>query len=584
MAADPPPPSGARGAARRGRGACVTPLLLRPAAGQEDDDALLTEGRELYATGCSSCHGPDGQGVDAPDGSAARPVARGRRRGGAPTTTCRPGACRWPTPRSSRSARSRPTTTSEIDALVAYVASLGDGPAVPDVDLDRRRPGRGRRALPGELPGLPQRLRRRRRPELRPGGAPACRPATPTAGRPRRCGSGPGQMPVFGPDDPHRRRARRRSPPTSSTSTTPTTPAASPSAAPARSPRGSWPGSSASAPAAAGRWIGTVRSASGEPEPRPTAERPQRARPRTAPTATPPDADARRTRRAGRAARRLLRRDASWPPSALGRRLLAGRPAPGSRACSWPSPSAASASASCCGPSTSCPTRRSTEERDAAGVHRGGRRRLHRRLRGRRVDARAAAACWSPSAGGALRRPRRRRCCSRSARSAPGPGAGLKQTRLTPAAASGSCTEDGDAGPARRPRARRRPHRLPRGPHRRRRRADAADPHRGRPGRSSPAPGREDWTVDGIVAYSKLCTHVGCPVGLYQAEERAAAVPVPPVDLRRARRGPARCSAPPPGRCRSCRSPSTTTATSSPPATSRARRPRLLGPGPMSRR
>jgi ubiquinol-cytochrome c reductase iron-sulfur subunit len=31
--------------------------------------------------------------------------------------------------------------------------------------------------------------------------------------------------------------------------------------------------------------------------------------------------------------------------------------------------------------------------------------------------------------------------------------------------------------------------------------------------------GREGWTVEGIVAYSKLCTHVGCPVGLYQAEE-----------------------------------------------------------------
>lgn len=26
------------------------------------------------------------------------------------------------------------------------------------------------------------------------------------------------------------------------------------------------------------------------------------------------------------------------------------------------------------------------------------------------------------------------------------------------------------------------------------------------------------WVVGGIVAYSKLCTHVGCPVGLYQAE------------------------------------------------------------------
>jgi ubiquinol-cytochrome c reductase iron-sulfur subunit len=29
--------------------------------------------------------------------------------------------------------------------------------------------------------------------------------------------------------------------------------------------------------------------------------------------------------------------------------------------------------------------------------------------------------------------------------------------------------------------------------------------------------GREGWTVDNLVAYSKLCTHVGCPVGLYQS-------------------------------------------------------------------
>jgi len=31
--------------------------------------------------------------------------------------------------------------------------------------------------------------------------------------------------------------------------------------------------------------------------------------------------------------------------------------------------------------------------------------------------------------------------------------------------------------------------------------------------------GRNAWVVGGIVAYSKLCTHVGCPVGLYQAGE-----------------------------------------------------------------
>ena len=40
-----------------------------------------------------------------------------------------------------------------------------------------------------------------------------------------------------------------------------------------------------------------------------------------------------------------------------------------------------------------------------------------------------------------------------------------------------------------------------------------------------PRPGREDWTPDGLVAYSKLCTHVGCPVGLYQAGEHLLLCP-----------------------------------------------------------
>jgi ubiquinol-cytochrome c reductase iron-sulfur subunit len=29
-------------------------------------------------------------------------------------------------------------------------------------------------------------------------------------------------------------------------------------------------------------------------------------------------------------------------------------------------------------------------------------------------------------------------------------------------------------------------------------------------------PGREGWSTEGYVCYSKICTHVGCPVGLYQ--------------------------------------------------------------------
>ena len=33
-----------------------------------------------------------------------------------------------------------------------------------------------------------------------------------------------------------------------------------------------------------------------------------------------------------------------------------------------------------------------------------------------------------------------------------------------------------------------------------------------------PAEGRETWSPSGLLAYSKVCTHAGCPVGLYQAD------------------------------------------------------------------
>ena len=38
-----------------------------------------------------------------------------------------------------------------------------------------------------------------------------------------------------------------------------------------------------------------------------------------------------------------------------------------------------------------------------------------------------------------------------------------------------------------------------------------------RPDELAPADGRENWHVDGIVAYSKICTHAGCPVSLFEA-------------------------------------------------------------------
>ena len=133
----------------------------------------------------------------------------------APTTSSPPAGCRWPTPTTSPAARSRPTTPAEIDALVAYVASLGDGPAAPRRRHRRRRPGRGRRALPGATARRATRHRAAAARSATAGPRPAStRPSPTEVGAAVRVG--PGQMPVFGPDAIDRRRSSTTSPPTSS--------------------------------------------------------------------------------------------------------------------------------------------------------------------------------------------------------------------------------------------------------------------------------------------------------------------------------------------------------------------------------
>ena len=57
-----------------------------------------------------------------------------------------------------------------------------------------------------------------------------------------------------------------------------------------------------------------------------------------------------------------------------------------------------------------------------------------------------------------------------------------------------------------------------------------------RPQDITPAKGRENWGIDGILCYSKICTHVGCPISLVGAADPQRAVPVPPVDVRPRRR------------------------------------------------
>ena len=133
---------------------------------------------------------------------------------------------------------------AEIAALVAYVASLGDGPPIPDVDI-----AAGNLAVGGVLyrencqachsaTGAGGALSYGR-------AAPSLSKATPTqVGAAIR--TGPGQMPVFGPETLSKRAGRLDRPVRAATSRNPTTGAASRSAGSARSPRASWSGCSAS--------------------------------------------------------------------------------------------------------------------------------------------------------------------------------------------------------------------------------------------------------------------------------------------------------------------------------------------------
>lgn len=60
---------------------------------------------------------------------------------------------------------------------------------------------------------------------------------------------------------------------------------------------------------------------------------------------------------------------------------------------------------------------------------------------------------------------------------------------------------------------------------------------------------RPDWVVDGLVAYSKLCTHMACPLGLYQQQTATLLCPCHQavfdvLDGGRALEGPARRALP----------------------------------------
>lgn len=177
-------------------------------------DALLEAGRELYLTGCSGCHGGDGAGVRViddgagPGGELVVPASsdRGVLRG--PSLLDSGGAAafyylstgRMPLANTGDQPRRKAPayTPAEIDALVAYVASLGDGPGVPAIDITDADLAEGGVIFRGQCQACHS--------AFGSGGALSYGRAAPAlhSVEPTEVGAavraGPGQMPVFGPD------------------------------------------------------------------------------------------------------------------------------------------------------------------------------------------------------------------------------------------------------------------------------------------------------------------------------------------------------------------------------------------------
>lgn len=105
------------------------------AQAEPDAAALIDAGEDLYRLGCISCHGADGTGQEAPNGELRGPSLVDAGEAGAyyQLTT---GRMPLANPGEIPSRKDPAYTPAEIDALVAFVASLGDGPELPDVDVE----------------------------------------------------------------------------------------------------------------------------------------------------------------------------------------------------------------------------------------------------------------------------------------------------------------------------------------------------------------------------------------------------------------------------------------------------------------
>ena len=134
----------AAGPAGAQKGAGATPPPAGPAP------AAPARGRTLFLDGCSSCHGTDGAGV-----AGLGPSLHGV---GAVAADFYLETGRMPLadPHDQPQRSPSPYSRAEIEALVAYVASLGPGPPIPVVDPAAGRVNAGLQAFTEHCAGCHQ--------------------------------------------------------------------------------------------------------------------------------------------------------------------------------------------------------------------------------------------------------------------------------------------------------------------------------------------------------------------------------------------------------------------------------------------
>jgi ubiquinol-cytochrome c reductase cytochrome c subunit len=112
------------------------PVAAPPAA---DSAAEVATGRALYLASCQTCHGSDGQGTTLGQSLVGVGAA-------AADFELRTGRMPYAGPTGSQAVRKPPAfDDASIRALVAYVASLGPGPAIPSPVVDAAQISNGQR-------------------------------------------------------------------------------------------------------------------------------------------------------------------------------------------------------------------------------------------------------------------------------------------------------------------------------------------------------------------------------------------------------------------------------------------------------